>query len=124
MSTKTKTASRSDVRAKRPVDEAAVAENVARKDAQEHAYRLREILEEQGARDPQVLRRSPRRQYRSHRHLWQPQGRSLYSAIGAVRRPCASALSFNSAMTYSTIAWSRCRWSASIMPSEELVVNA
>lgn len=38
-----------DVRAKRPVDDAAVAEHVARMEAEERAYRLREIREEQGA---------------------------------------------------------------------------
>ena len=45
---KTKTVSWSDVRAKRPVDDAAVADHVARMEAEERAYRLREIREEQG----------------------------------------------------------------------------
>lgn len=44
---KTKTASWNEVRAKRPVDDGAVAEHVARMEAEERAYRLREIREEQ-----------------------------------------------------------------------------
>ena len=43
MSTKTKTAAWGDVRAKRPVDASAVSEHVARMEAEERAYRLREI---------------------------------------------------------------------------------
>ena len=45
---KPKTVSWNDVRAKRPVDDAAVAEHVARMETEERAYRLREIREEQG----------------------------------------------------------------------------
>lgn len=45
---KSKTVSWNDVRAQRPVDDAAVAEHVGRMEAEERAYRLREIREEQG----------------------------------------------------------------------------
>lgn len=47
MSTKPKTTAWSGVRAKRPVDDAVVAEHVARMESEERAYRLREIREEQ-----------------------------------------------------------------------------
>lgn len=42
---KIKTVSWSDVRAKRPVDDAAIAEHVARMEAEERADRLRETRE-------------------------------------------------------------------------------
>lgn len=45
---KIKTVSWNEVRAKRPVDDAVVADHVARMEAEERAYRLREIREEQG----------------------------------------------------------------------------
>lgn len=48
MSTRTKTTAWSDVRAKRPVDDATVAEHVARMEAEERAYRLREKREPKG----------------------------------------------------------------------------
>lgn len=48
MSTKTTTVAWSDVRAKRPVDGTLVAEHVSRMEAEERAYRLREVREEQG----------------------------------------------------------------------------
>ncbi|AXE40018.1 helix-turn-helix domain-containing protein [Acidipropionibacterium virtanenii] len=51
------------VRAKRPVDEAAVAGHVARMEAEERAYRLREIREEQGVTQKQLAERM---------HLTQP----------------------------------------------------
>lgn len=47
MRSETRTTSWSDVLAKRPVDETAVAEHVARMETEERAYRLREIREEQ-----------------------------------------------------------------------------
>lgn len=57
MSTKAKTTSWGDVRAKRPVDETAVAEHVARMEAEERAYRLREIREEQGVTQKELAER-------------------------------------------------------------------
>lgn len=57
MSTKTKTTAWSDVRAKRPVDEAAVDEHAARMEAEERAYRLREIREEQGVTQKELAER-------------------------------------------------------------------
>lgn len=60
---KTKTVSWSDVRTKRPVDDAAVAEHVARMEAEERAYRLREIREEQGVTQKELADRM---------HLTQP----------------------------------------------------
>lgn len=57
MSTKTKTTAWSDVRTKRPVDETAVAEHVARMEAEERAYRLREIREEQGVTQKELADR-------------------------------------------------------------------
>lgn len=52
-----------DVRAKRPVDDAAVADHIARMEAEERAYRLREIREEQGVTQKQFAERM---------HLTQP----------------------------------------------------
>ncbi len=52
-----------DVRAKRPVDDAAVADHIARMEAEERAYRLREIREEQGVTQKQLAERM---------HLTQP----------------------------------------------------
>lgn len=43
-----KTVSWSDVRAKRPVDDVVIAAHVSRMEAEERAFRLREIREEQG----------------------------------------------------------------------------
>lgn len=57
MSTQTKTTAWSDVRAKRPVDEQAVAEHITRMEAKEHAYRLREIREEQGVTQKELAER-------------------------------------------------------------------
>src|SRR5690625_7395256 len=57
MSTKTKTTAWSDVRAKRPVDASAVSEHVARMEAEERAYRLREIREEQGVTQKELADR-------------------------------------------------------------------
>ncbi|MGO1943743.1 MAG: helix-turn-helix domain-containing protein [Ancrocorticia sp.] len=57
MSTKTKTTSWSDIRAKRPVDETAVAEHVTRMEEEERAYRLREIREEQGVTQKELAER-------------------------------------------------------------------
>ncbi len=54
---KTKTVSWSDVRAKRPVDDAVVADHVARMEAEERAYRLREIREEQGVTQKELADR-------------------------------------------------------------------
>lgn len=54
---KIKTVSWSDVRAKRPVDDAVVAEHVARMEAEERAYRLREIREEQGVTQKELAER-------------------------------------------------------------------
>lgn len=58
-----KTVSWQDVRAKRPVDEQAVAEHVERMIAEERAYRLREIREEQGVTQKELAERM---------HLTQP----------------------------------------------------
>ncbi len=52
-----KTIAWSDVRAKRPVDERAVAEYAARMEAAERAYRLREIREEQGVTQKELAER-------------------------------------------------------------------
>ena len=52
-----RTTSWSDVRAKRPVDEVAVADHVARMEAEERAYRLREIREEQGVTQKELAER-------------------------------------------------------------------
>ncbi|NLT30333.1 MAG: XRE family transcriptional regulator, partial [Propionibacterium sp.] len=46
-----------DVRAKRPIDEAAVAEHLTRMEAEERAYRLREIREEQGVTQKELAER-------------------------------------------------------------------
>lgn len=46
-----------DVRAKRPVDSAAVAKHVARMEAEERAYRLREIRMEQGVTQKELAER-------------------------------------------------------------------
>jgi DNA-binding XRE family transcriptional regulator len=54
---KPKTVSWNDVRAKRPVDDAAVAEHVARMETEERAYRLREIREEQGVTQKELAER-------------------------------------------------------------------
>lgn len=54
---KPKTVSWNDVRAKRPVDDAVVAEHVARMEAEERAYRLREIREEQGVTQKELAER-------------------------------------------------------------------
>ena len=54
---KPKTVSWSDVRAKRPVDNAAVAEHLARMEAEERAYRLREIREQQGVTQKELAER-------------------------------------------------------------------
>ena len=52
-----KTSAWSDVRAKRPVDEHAVAEHAAHTEAAERAYRLREIREEQGVTQKELAER-------------------------------------------------------------------
>lgn len=57
MSTKAKTTAWRDVRAKRPVDEAAVGEHVERMEAEERAYRLREIREAQGVTQKELADR-------------------------------------------------------------------
>jgi predicted transcriptional regulator len=57
MSTKTKTTSWADVRAKRPVNDQVVAKHVARMKAEERAYRLREIREEQGVTQKELAER-------------------------------------------------------------------
>lgn len=57
MSEMSRTTSWSDVRAKRPVDEVAVADHVARREAEERAYRLREIREEQGVTQKELAER-------------------------------------------------------------------
>ena len=57
MSTDTKTTAWSDVRAERPVDEQAVAAHVARMEAEERAYRLRQIREEQGVTQKELAQR-------------------------------------------------------------------
>lgn len=55
--TKIKTVAWSDVRAKRPVDEKAIAARVAQMEAEERAYRLREIREEQGVTQAELAER-------------------------------------------------------------------
>lgn len=57
MTTKAKSSAWGDVRAKRPVDEAAVAEHVARMEAEERAYQLREIREGQGVTQKELAER-------------------------------------------------------------------
>lgn len=57
MSSKAKTIPWSDVRAQRPVDETAVAAHVARMEAAERAYRLREIREELGVTQQELADR-------------------------------------------------------------------
>ena len=57
MSTKMKTTAWSDVRAKRPIDKATFAKHVARMEAEERAYRLREIREEQGVTQKELADR-------------------------------------------------------------------
>ena len=52
-----KTVSWNDVRAKRPVDDSVVASHVARMEAEERAYRLREIREEQGVTQKELADR-------------------------------------------------------------------
>lgn len=52
-----KTTPWSEVRAKRPVNERAVAEETTRLEAAEHAYRLREIREEQGVTQKELAER-------------------------------------------------------------------
>jgi DNA-binding XRE family transcriptional regulator len=54
---KIKTVSWSDVRVKRPVDDAVVADHVARMEAEERAYRLWEIREEQGVTQKELANR-------------------------------------------------------------------
>jgi predicted transcriptional regulator len=54
---KTKATAWGDVRAKRPINEAAVAEHIARMEAEERAYRLREIREEQGVTQKELAER-------------------------------------------------------------------
>ena len=54
---KTKTASWTDVRAKRAPSEAAVAKHRARMEAEARAYRLREIREEQGVTQKELAER-------------------------------------------------------------------
>ena len=53
----TKTVSWKRVRAKRPVNESVVAGHVARMEAEERAYRLREIREEQGVTQQELAER-------------------------------------------------------------------
>lgn len=55
--TRTRTTSWRDVRAQRPVNEASVAEHVARMGAEERAYRLREIREDQGVTQQELAER-------------------------------------------------------------------
>ena len=54
---KAKTVSWTEARAKRPVDQAVVATHVARMQAEERAYRLREIREEQGVTQKELAER-------------------------------------------------------------------
>jgi DNA-binding XRE family transcriptional regulator len=54
---KPKAASWRDVRAKRPLNEDAVAKHVARMEAEERAYRLREVREEQGVTQKELADR-------------------------------------------------------------------
>ena len=63
MSAKTRTATWSEVRAKRSVDADALAEHVTRMEAEERAYRLREIREDQGVTQKELAERM---------HLTQP----------------------------------------------------
>lgn len=57
MSPKTNTTVWSEVRAKRPADEATIADHVARMESEERAYRLREIREEQGVTQKELAAR-------------------------------------------------------------------
>lgn len=57
MNTMTKTTAWSDVRAKRPANEQAVAEHVARMEGEERAFRLREIREDQGVTQKELAER-------------------------------------------------------------------
>ena len=52
-----RTAAWRDVRAKRPLDEAIVAEHAAQMEAEERAWRLREIREEQGITQNELAER-------------------------------------------------------------------
>jgi predicted transcriptional regulator len=52
-----KTVSWSEVRDKRPVDESSVAGHIARMEAEERAWRLREIREEQGVTQKELAER-------------------------------------------------------------------
>lgn len=61
--TRSRTVAWQDIRAKRRVDDAAVAGYVARMEAEERAYRLREVREEQGVTQKQLAERM---------HLTQP----------------------------------------------------
>lgn len=54
---KTKTVSWSDVRNKRPLDDHLVAEHAARMEAQERAYGLRQVREEQGVTQKELAER-------------------------------------------------------------------
>lgn len=54
---KSRTVSWSDVRARRPVDDAVIADHVERMKAEERAYRLREIREEQGVTQKELADR-------------------------------------------------------------------
>lgn len=54
---KTNTVTWNDVRAQRLVDDAVVAEHVSRMTAEERAYRLREIREEQGVTQTELAER-------------------------------------------------------------------
>lgn len=54
---RSKTVSWSDVRARRPVDDAVIADHVARMESEERAYRLREIREEQGVTQKELADR-------------------------------------------------------------------
>ncbi|MBN9611726.1 MAG: hypothetical protein BGO26_11135 [Actinobacteria bacterium 69-20] len=54
---KPKTVAWGDVRAKRPVNDAAVADHIARMESEERAYRLREIREEQGVTQKELAER-------------------------------------------------------------------
>ncbi|MDR1152639.1 MAG: helix-turn-helix transcriptional regulator [Bifidobacteriaceae bacterium] len=54
---KAKTVTWSEVRAKRPVDEVAVAEHIARMETEERAYRLREVREGLGVTQKELAER-------------------------------------------------------------------
>jgi predicted transcriptional regulator len=54
---KSRTVSWGDVRARRPVDDAVIADHVERMKAEERAYRLREIREEQGVTQKELADR-------------------------------------------------------------------